>query len=420
MAAAVVGLMLGLGVQAAAAAPSTAQLMTNASPSTQVGLQVFDHTNLAGGAAPTGTLSFALYGPGDSACATPIFTSTVAVSGSGSDDSERFTTPGAGTYQWIAAYSGDQNNNPVSTVCGDPRQSVTVSKQYVGATVAASQAAGVVHGTLAINGGFSPGGQATFIITGPDDTWCSGAPVYTATVPVTGPGTYDSGAFRPTLPGRYTVRVRYDGDANNYGVGPTACLDQNASVAVGQALFTNPTNGQVLDKTRPFSWTPVSGAEQYALTVATYPGGRDLANIALPATAASFDVSLLPTGRTLYARLRTKLNGAWAGYQDVSFTTDGQGAVFTSPTGGQGAGTTRLSWSTVSGADQYGVWVGTTRASADLASTHLSNATSSYDISALPAGQTVYARIWTKVDGAWTRYQDISFTTGGGAASSRR
>lgn len=55
----------------------------------------------------------------------------------------------------------------------------------------------------------------------PNDTRCAGAAVYTSTVEVHGDGSYDSGSFRPTAPGNYTFRLRYDGDANNIGVGPT-------------------------------------------------------------------------------------------------------------------------------------------------------------------------------------------------------
>src|SRR5206468_6306844 len=82
---------------AAAVAKVTPGLATNASPNTSVGLQIFDHTNLMGGSSPTGTITFKLFGPGDTTCQTSIFNTTTAVSGTGSDNSPTYTTPAAGT-----------------------------------------------------------------------------------------------------------------------------------------------------------------------------------------------------------------------------------------------------------------------------------------------------------------------------------
>ena len=48
------------------------------------------------------------------------------VSGNGSYDSESFTALVAGTYQWVANYSGDANNNAAVTACNDPDESVVV------------------------------------------------------------------------------------------------------------------------------------------------------------------------------------------------------------------------------------------------------------------------------------------------------
>ena len=106
---------------APAEALSTPALVTTASPGTSVGLQIFDVADLSGGNDPTGTVTFMLFGPGDTTCTTPIVTSTVSVNGDGTYGSEHFTTAEAGTYEWEAVYSGDANNNPAGpTACGDP------------------------------------------------------------------------------------------------------------------------------------------------------------------------------------------------------------------------------------------------------------------------------------------------------------
>ena len=97
-----------------AAAVANPSLTTTASPNTSIGLQIFDHAGLVGGANPMGTVTFNLFGPGDNACTTPFFTSTVAVAG-GSTNSQPFITNQAGTYRWRASYGGDANNAAVTT-----------------------------------------------------------------------------------------------------------------------------------------------------------------------------------------------------------------------------------------------------------------------------------------------------------------
>lgn len=65
-------------------------------------------------------VTFAAYGPDDPDCSgNPAFTSY-----SGSVDADEvftslsFTPDSAGTYNWIASYTGDTNNEPFSTACG--------------------------------------------------------------------------------------------------------------------------------------------------------------------------------------------------------------------------------------------------------------------------------------------------------------
>lgn len=103
-------------------------LTTQASPTVAVGGQIHDTAFLSGGVNPTGTLTFDLFGPGDLNCsAPPLFSSVVPVNGNGSYDSASFTALIAGTYQWIATYSGDANNAAAATACNDPAETVTVA-----------------------------------------------------------------------------------------------------------------------------------------------------------------------------------------------------------------------------------------------------------------------------------------------------
>jgi hypothetical protein len=420
----VLALLLAGGSRSAWAATVTPSLYANASPATMVGFQVFDHVNLTGASA-TGTLSFKLYAPGDTGCSGgPVFSATIAVSGTGSDDSPKWWTTGAGTYQWTVAYSGDANNNPTATACGNTSQQVIVGPANPMQTTTAARAGSQLHATTSLTGGFAPlGGTITFNVTGPDDQFCGGAVVYTHTVAVSGAGSYDSGSFTPTVAGTYIFRIRYSGDTDNYGVGPSACRDQPASIAITQdqlacatATFRSPTDGGVKDTTQPFTWTAAVGADKYALLIGSSPGGSDLTAATVPSSTLSYEPALLPTGQTLYARLWTMTNGAWTGYRDMAFTAS-DGAVFSSPTDGQrNLAPSPFTWSAVARAQKYAIWLGTTRAGYDLGGFSVPAGTTSYDVGALPVGRQLYARVWTMVDGGWVRYQDVAFTAGQGAA----
>ena len=104
-------------------------LSTNASSNVTLGGNVSDTATLAGGSSPGGDITFRLYGPGDASCSnTPVFTDTKPVNaGNGNYTSAAFTPTAIGTYRWIASYSGDSNNDPVSGACNDANESVTVA-----------------------------------------------------------------------------------------------------------------------------------------------------------------------------------------------------------------------------------------------------------------------------------------------------
>jgi hypothetical protein len=91
---------------------------------------VTDTAALTGGSVPGGSVEFKLYGPSATAdCSgTPVDDETVTVSGNGSYTTPAGATPTQpGTYWWTAAYSGDPNNNPAATNCGDEQVTITSS-----------------------------------------------------------------------------------------------------------------------------------------------------------------------------------------------------------------------------------------------------------------------------------------------------
>jgi len=107
----------------------TPSLTTSASPpSVVLGGSISDAATLSGGNAPSGSITFKLYGPDDPDCvAAPVSTTTVAVSsGNGTYTSPSYTPAAAGTYRWVAGYGGDADNNAVTGSCGDSNESAVV------------------------------------------------------------------------------------------------------------------------------------------------------------------------------------------------------------------------------------------------------------------------------------------------------
>ncbi|HEV7755127.1 MAG TPA: ice-binding family protein [Mycobacteriales bacterium] len=99
---------------------------TTPSGSVPAGGNISDTARVIGGASPTGTVTFTLYGPGDNSCANAIATRTGALTG-GTASSGNVSAGGAGTYNWVATYNGDADNRPVTSPCGSEK--VVVSGQ---------------------------------------------------------------------------------------------------------------------------------------------------------------------------------------------------------------------------------------------------------------------------------------------------
>ncbi len=100
---------------------SAPSIATTASAGGVVPIDVTDSATVSGGTSPTGTVTFALY-PTLADCAAgtnALYTSPAEALTSGKATSGTFNATIAGTYQWVAKYSGDARNASVSSKCGD-------------------------------------------------------------------------------------------------------------------------------------------------------------------------------------------------------------------------------------------------------------------------------------------------------------
>jgi hypothetical protein len=184
-----------------------------------------DIAALSGGTSPTGTLTFALHAPDDEACTTPVYTTQVTVSGARDYYSWEGISSGSaeatavGVWRWTVSYSGDAQNGPLSSGCGD--ETVTVSKagMYLYLYSPSGQQQTIPNGLTVYGnaGGYRPTGAVTVRLFAPDDPSCTGTPVLEQAFPFDGAwsvGIYASIASTDAL-GVWKWQADYPGDALN-------------------------------------------------------------------------------------------------------------------------------------------------------------------------------------------------------------
>jgi 6-phosphogluconolactonase (cycloisomerase 2 family) len=140
---------------------STPTLSATASGSVSVGGQISAQAGLAGGTTPTGTVTFHVYGPGDSGCAASLASSQATVTGNGTYASSPFTATVPGTYRWTATYGGDGGNTAAGpTSCSAPAAAVSVTAGAPSATTGSSSSVTDTGASLA--GTVTPNGAPTY------------------------------------------------------------------------------------------------------------------------------------------------------------------------------------------------------------------------------------------------------------------
>jgi uncharacterized repeat protein (TIGR01451 family) len=175
-----------------------------------------DTATLSGGNNPSGNLVFTLSGPGGFS-----ESQTVTVNGNGGYmASITLPTSGmvAGTYQWTAVYSGDNQNHEVSDSNPDdelvtvrPATPTLVTNASPAIVPPPTPASIDLTDTATLSGGYFPTGNLIFTLIGPE-----GNDLFTTTKMVTGNGDYTaSTTLQSPVTGAYTWVVTYEGDDNN-------------------------------------------------------------------------------------------------------------------------------------------------------------------------------------------------------------
>ena len=185
--------------------------------------------------------------------------------------------------------------------------------------------------------------------------------------------------------------------------------DSTFTVASQTATLTYPANGAVnADLSQPIQWTTVAGAQAYVLWIGTSLGANNL--VATPEIAqTSYLATGLPSGQTLYARIRVQVGGVWR-WTDSTFGAATQVPALTFPA--NGAANADLSqpvqWTTVVGAQAYQLYLGSTVGAKDILDSRQTQATS-FLARNVPPNRTLYARVWAQVGGVW-RWTDSTFS----------
>ncbi len=311
--------------ESAVVVKASPSISTVASNTVVIGSAVSDGATLANGYNPTGTITFNLYGPNPTNCTgTPVFSDSENVSNAGAA-SGNFTPLTAGTYYWLASYSGDPNNNAITAVCGATTETVIVQK--ASPTISTSATATAVVGTnifdtATLANGYNPTGTVAFALYGPQGATPNCTTNFVATVPAaplsgtaTG-GTATTGAVpAPSPPGTYYWEALYFGDANN-NLAADTCGLATETVVVTKASPTIATSA---------SSTVVvgNGISDTATLTGAYSPGSTATNV----TFKLYGPSPAPSCTTAVATLTGTVNASGVA-SSGSFTPTAAGTYY--------------------------------------------------------------------------------------------
>src|SRR3989454_3471945 len=197
-------------------------MTASATATATAGGTIQDTATLSGGTSPTGTISFSIYGPNDATCSSTATSDVSAtVSGNGSYSSSAVTENVAGTYRWIASYSGDANNNGFTTQCNEAGETSTVNKASPAMTTSATAtqtAGGTIQDTATLSGGTNPTGTISLKSVGPGKSVGLGGARSIKKKKGNGNGSYPASDGTEKMAGTHTGKDNYtgDGDSNTH------------------------------------------------------------------------------------------------------------------------------------------------------------------------------------------------------------
>ncbi|MBI2285273.1 Ig-like domain repeat protein, partial [Candidatus Saccharibacteria bacterium] len=214
--------------------------------SVDAGITVHDKATVSGinGFDPTGDVDFTFYNNGS--CegeGVASGTGTALVSGA-AHPSDSQGPLNAGPYSFQAHYNGDENYSAKDADC-EPLTVNLLSPDISTTPDPIDGNVGVVLSDSAnLTGGFNLTGSITFNLYDPSDPTCTGAPVHTDTVSVSGAGVYNTSAgFASNTGGTWRWVAIYSGDGNNNPVADN-CDDEQMTISALPVVLGENTGGQ--------------------------------------------------------------------------------------------------------------------------------------------------------------------------------
>jgi hypothetical protein len=217
--------------------------------------------------------------------------------------------------------------------------------------------------------------------------------------------------------GSNSIIAYFEGDGANDA--PSTSASQGVTVTGSPAILQTPAPGltTILGASNvAFTWSAGVAVTEYQLGIGTVAGGQDL--FLYKGTATTATASSLPAnGVEVYATLYSKIGGVWQSNAYV-YTESGTptAAVLQSPTPGLstilGANNVLFTWSKGVDVTDYQFNLSAVKAGGSELYTYKGTLTSA-TVSSIPAnGVTVYARLYSYLQGAW-QYTDYQYTESG-------
>jgi len=222
---------------------------------------------------------------------------------------------------------------------------------------------------------------------------------------VSGPGslsgTNDS-ILTVTGTGAIVIAANQAGNAD-YAAAPQ--VTQTITVLFSKlANLTAPAPGSVLTGSSAiFTWSPGRGPTEYMLFLGSTGVRSDNLYNSGPTTATSVSVADLPVnGETIYARIYSFINGAWH-CDDYTYTAASQATLtFPAPGSTLTGSSATFTWSAGTGATEYYLLLGSNGAGSDNLFNSGYTSHNSVNETGLPVnGETIYARLYSYIGGAW-------------------
>ncbi len=214
-----------------------------------IGGTVHDSATLSGGTANAGgSVTYSAYAGQNTCTGTDLLNSTVTVTNGVVPDSAVFTPSAAGYYSFQAAYSGDGNNNPATSVCSTELLLVKTNPAITTDLSSTTVDIGfTVYDTAVLSGATSDaGGTVTYHAF--FDTTCSGTDLFGTggyTVTVTNGVVPNSATITVQNAGDYSFLATYSGDAKNNPATDTCSTEElvvppnPSSISTAQNLLPN-------------------------------------------------------------------------------------------------------------------------------------------------------------------------------------